>query len=144
VLWINTVVSLRLVMQEVVRYAVYLGMRPIQDKDLLWIAECALTAPVPGECTPTDGRIDIHHSLRWCACCAVSDGWEEYLDEDGDVFYYECNGGKSTYEHPCDAYFKWMYTVLRQQSMVRLRALWLVATCSVGFTHGGTFQTTVI
>ena len=48
-----------------------------------------------------------------------SDGWEEYLDEDGDVFYYECNGGKSTYEHPCDAYFKWMYTALRQQSMVR-------------------------
>ena len=41
--------SLRLRIQEVVRYAVYLGMRPIQDKDLLWIAECALTAPVPGE-----------------------------------------------------------------------------------------------
>lgn len=51
----------------------------------------------------------------------VSDGWEEYLDEDGDVFYYECNGGKSTYEHPCDAYFKWLYTALRQQSMVRSR-----------------------
>ena len=38
-----------MLLQEVVRYARYLGMRPIQDRDLLWIAECALTAPVPGE-----------------------------------------------------------------------------------------------
>ena len=119
-------------------------MRPIQDKDLLWIAECALTAPVPGErIPPIGGCINTYHSVRGCACWAFSDGWEEYLDEDGDVFYYECNGGKSTYEHPCDAYFKWMYTVLRQQSMVRLRALWLVTTCSVGLTYDSTLQTMI-
>jgi hypothetical protein len=40
------------------------------------------------------------------------------LDEDGDVFYYEASRDKSTYEHPCDAYFKWMYIALKRQSMV--------------------------
>lgn len=78
--------------EEVANYAKYLGMHPVLDRELLWIAECALTAPVPG-------------------------GWEEYLDEDGDVFYYEASRDKSTYEHPCDAYFKWMYIALKRQSM---------------------------
>jgi|EP01049_Picozoa_sp_SAG25_P008080 hypothetical protein len=45
-------------------------------------------------------------------------GWEEYLDEDGDVFYYEVSRDKSTYEHPCDAYFKWLYRALKQQCVV--------------------------
>jgi hypothetical protein len=39
----------RNVAQEVANYAKYLGMHPVLDRELLWIAECALTAPVPGE-----------------------------------------------------------------------------------------------
>jgi len=101
--------------QEVVRYAVYLGMRPVQDRDLLWIAECALTAPVPGARHP---RQLATPRLRRGPARRRADGWEEYLDADGDVFYYECSSAKSTYEHPCDAYFKWMYSALRSQSMV--------------------------
>ena len=49
--------------------------------------------------------------------CYVA-GWEEYLDEDGDVFYYDTINDKSTYEHPCDAYFKWMYGALKEQTLV--------------------------
>lgn len=55
-------------------------------------------------------------------------GWEEYLDEDGDVFYYESSRDKSTYEHPCDAYFKWMYLALKQQRTVRQSTLALPCT----------------
>lgn len=33
--------------QEVAEYAQYLGMDPDEDQDFLWIAELALTAPLP-------------------------------------------------------------------------------------------------
>jgi hypothetical protein len=33
--------------EEIVEYAVYLGMDPAADVDLLYIAEWALTAPLP-------------------------------------------------------------------------------------------------
>ena len=43
-------------------YAVYLGMEPKEDADLLWIAEEALTANEP-------------------------EGWEEQMDPNGNLHY---------------------------------------------------------
>ena len=47
------------------------------------------------------------------------DGWDEHVDEDGDIFYHDPITDTSTYEHPCDAYYRWMYTALKRQSVVR-------------------------
>ena len=44
-------------------YASYLGFAP-RHTELFWIAECALSAPVP-------------------------EGFQEFVDDDGDIFYYE-------------------------------------------------------
>lgn len=61
--------------QEVEAYAVYLGMDIEADRDLLWIAEKALTAPLPS-------------------------GWVEYLDPEGKEFFYHRESNISSYEHP--------------------------------------------
>ena len=52
------------------RYAVYLGMEPTEDTDLLWIAEEALTAGEP-------------------------EGWTEQMDPNGNLYYYNGNYGFS-------------------------------------------------
>mgnify|MGYP000876599512 CR=1 FL=1 len=69
---------------EVAEYAAYLGMDPIADESLLWIAEMALTAPLPA-------------------------GWSEHTDPAGNVYFFNAAGGGSTYEHPLDASFKAYY-----------------------------------
>ena len=54
-------------------YATYLGMNIMEDGDLLWIAEKALTAPLP-------------------------DGWIEYLDVEGKEFFWCKETNVSSYE----------------------------------------------
>jgi hypothetical protein len=77
--------------QEVEEYAQYLGMDPAGDAHLLWIAEMALTAPLPV-------------------------GWSEHQDSAGNVFFYNKATGASTYEHPLDASFKSYYAKLKTSS----------------------------
>lgn len=77
--------------QEVEEYAQYLGMDPVGDAHLLWIAEMALTAPLPV-------------------------GWTEHQDSAGNVFFYNKATGASTYEHPLDASFKSYYAKLKGSS----------------------------
>ena len=74
--------------QEIEEYAQYLGMDPVGDAHLLWIAEMALTAPLPV-------------------------GWSEHQDSAGNVFFYNKATGASTYEHPLDASFKSYYAKLK-------------------------------
>ena len=76
--------------EEIVEYAVYLGMDPQADADLLYIAEWALTAPLP-------------------------EGWTEHLDHDGNEFYYNSVTGVSTYEHPLDEQYRAYYRNLKAQ-----------------------------
>lgn len=76
--------------EEIVEYAVYLGMDPVADKDLLYIAEWALTAPLP-------------------------EGWTEHLDQEGNEFYYNSVTGVSTYEHPLDEQYRAYYRNLKAQ-----------------------------
>jgi hypothetical protein len=74
--------------QEVEEYAKYLGMDPAADQHLLWIAEMALTAPLPV-------------------------GWSEHQDAAGNVFFFNKATGTSTYEHPLDASFKSYYSKIK-------------------------------
>jgi len=61
--------------------ALYLGINPKVETELLWIAEEALLAPLP-------------------------DGWSEALDGEGDPYYFNEKTGYTTWEHPMDAYYQ--------------------------------------
>lgn len=50
--------------QEIADYAKYLGLDPVGDLDLFWIAEAALCAPLPK-------------------------GWGEYTDANGNVYFHQ-------------------------------------------------------
>ncbi len=59
----------------------YLGMDVEADSDLLYIAEWALTAPVP-------------------------EGWTVHLDKQGREYFYHTGTKKSQYEHPMDQHYQ--------------------------------------
>ncbi|KAJ1472595.1 hypothetical protein T484DRAFT_1571568, partial [Baffinella frigidus] len=66
---------------EIVDYARYIGMDPIGDVNLLWIAEEAL-------------------------CASLPEGWTEHTDAAGNAFYYNAGSGVSSWEHPLDEYYR--------------------------------------
>ena len=74
----------------VLDYATYLGFSDPAgaERDLLYIARWALTAPVP-------------------------DGWSVHLDEDGLEFFHNVVTGESQYEHPLDAHYTRLYNQKR-------------------------------
>lgn len=74
--------------REVEEYAEYLGMDREKDTHLFWIAEMALTAPLPV-------------------------GWTEHQDSSGNIFFFNRDSGMSTYEHPMDASFKAYYARIK-------------------------------
>lgn len=51
------------------------------DADLLYIAEWAMTAPVP-------------------------EGWTVHLDAEGNEFFYNAATNRSSYEHPMDQQYR--------------------------------------
>ncbi|WZN61498.1 centrosomal protein [Chloropicon roscoffensis] len=71
-------------MQEVSDYAEYLGLRPGEDGELLWIAEQALLSPLP-------------------------EGWREVEDHKGNVLYLNGETGDAQYDHPCDEEYKGLF-----------------------------------
>ena len=42
------------------------------------------------------------------------------------MFYYESSRDKSTYEHPCDGFYSWMYSGIRAQAFAarRIQRAW--------------------
>lgn len=62
---------------EKVAYARYLGIDPIADADLMWIADEALNAPLPSE-------------------------WTEHHDSADRVFYYNVQTHASSWTHPLE------------------------------------------
>eukprot|EP01051_Picozoa_sp_SAG22_P002101 SAG22_NODE_90_length_21067_cov_8.490843_5_plen_1250_part_00 len=69
---------------EIIEYAKYLGMNPIYDADLLWIAAEGLTAPLPA-------------------------GWTEHEDAEGNLYFYNTQADHSTREHPLDKHYRQTY-----------------------------------
>lgn len=68
--------------EEVLEYAKWLGIDLVLDSDLLWIAREGLMAPLPSQWKP----------------CKTKDT--------GDVYYFNFASGESTWDHPCDGYYK--------------------------------------
>jgi len=62
---------------ELIAYARYLGIDPIADADLMWIADEALNAPLPSE-------------------------WTEHHDSADRVFYYNVQTHASSWTHPLE------------------------------------------
>jgi len=72
---------------EIDEYAKWLGMDLQQDKDLQWIAREGLKAPLPEHWKP----------------CKTTD-----TDE---IYYFNFSSGESTWDHPCDEYYRTLYEV---------------------------------
>ncbi|GIL92224.1 hypothetical protein Vretimale_18473 [Volvox reticuliferus] len=78
---------------EIVAYGKYLGMDVVEDADLLYIAEWALTAPLP-------------------------EGWTVHLDGEGNEFFYNAATNASTYEHPMDEHYRAYYRKMKEQKQL--------------------------
>jgi centrosomal protein CEP164 len=70
---------------EVVEYAKWLGMDLNTDQDLFWVAREGLMAPLPKNWKP----------------CKTKDT--------EDIYYFNFATGESTWDHPCDGYYKRLY-----------------------------------
>ena len=70
---------------EVIEYAKWLGMELDADKDLWWIAREGLKAPLPENWKP----------------CETTDTKE--------IYYFNFLTGASTWDHPCDEYYRNLY-----------------------------------
>ena len=75
---------------EIVQFARYLGMDPIEDCAFLWIAEQALVAPLP-------------------------DDWSEHMDAEGNVYYYNVVTDESSWEHPMDQYYRNLFLKVQRE-----------------------------
>ena len=76
---------------EIDEYAKWLGMDLVQDKDLQWIAREGLKAPLPEHWKP----------------CKTTD-----TDE---IYYFNFSSGESTWDHPCDEYYRTLYEEQRKK-----------------------------
>mmetsp|Transcript_30786 Transcript_30786/g.75060 ORF Transcript_30786/g.75060 Transcript_30786/m.75060 type:complete len:870 (+) Transcript_30786:150-2759(+) len=70
--------------EQINQYCQFLGMDPEVDKQFKYIAEDALTAPIPPP-------------------------WKEFETPDGYVYYVNNVTGKSSWEHPLDSFYRQMY-----------------------------------
>ena len=70
---------------EILEYAKWLGMDLDKDVDLLWISKEGLMAPLPKNWKP----------------CKTKDT--------EDIYYFNFSTGESTWDHPCDGYYKRLY-----------------------------------
>lgn len=83
---------------EVHEYAKWLGMDLQRDKALFWIAREGLQAPLPAHWKP----------------CKTADT--------GEIYYFNFSTGDSTWDHPCDEYYRKLFEeerakAKRQQKM---------------------------
>lgn len=87
--------------EEIIEYAKWLGIDPIADKDLLYLAKeglkvflnLILKAPLPPDWKP----------------CQTADS--------NDIYYFNFRTGESTWEHPCDEYYKKLYEEAKKKKM---------------------------
>jgi len=67
--------------QEIFEYAQSIGIDPIREKDLLFIAREGIVAPLPAD-------------------------WKPCQDASGDIYYFNFQTGDSVWDHPCDDYYR--------------------------------------
>jgi len=76
--------------KEVYEFAEYLGMNVDQDQEFLWIAVEAMFAPLPRN-------------------------WQEFENENGQIYYYNHSTKISQWEHPLDDYHKSLYRKQKEE-----------------------------
>ena len=74
--------------EEIREYASYLGIDPELDAKWMWIAEEAISCPLPPS-------------------------WEGMQDDNGAPFFYNKQTDKSQYAHPMDEYFRTLFSNLK-------------------------------
>ena len=82
---------------EVLEYAKWLGMDLVKDKDLYWVAREGLMAPLPKNWKP----------------CKTKDT--------EDIYYFNFSTGESTWDHPCDGYYKRLYEEEKKKKEVTMK-----------------------
>lgn len=86
---------------DIEEYAEWLGMQLPEDRDYLWIAEKGLKSALPSE---------------WVVCLA--DGAE--AQGAAEVFFFNRTTGESTWEHPCDEYYRRLFQKEKARNEPRL------------------------
>ncbi|EER08379.1 glutamic acid-rich protein precursor, putative [Perkinsus marinus ATCC 50983] len=78
--------------EEILEYAEWIGMDVAVDKDLFWIAKEGLKAPLPAP-------------------------WKPCQTGEGDIFYFNFETGQSVWDHPCDEYYKNLFSEHKQRKV---------------------------
>ena len=82
---------------EVIEYAKWLGMDLDKDKDLFWVAKEGLMAPLP---------------KNWKPC---------KTKETEDIYYFNFATGESTWDHPCDGYYKRLFEEAKKKKEMAMK-----------------------
>ncbi|CAM9940375.1 unnamed protein product [Scytosiphon promiscuus] len=83
---------------EVREYAKWLGMELGDDLDLFWIAKEGLKAPLPE---------------NWKPCKTV---------DTEEIYYFNFATGESTWDHPCDEYYRKLYEEEKKKKLTKDKA----------------------
>uniref|UniRef100_H3DA31 Centrosomal protein of 164 kDa n=1 Tax=Tetraodon nigroviridis TaxID=99883 RepID=H3DA31_TETNG len=80
---------------EVQDYAREIGIDPNTEPELLWLAREGIVAPLPSQ-------------------------WKPCQNVNGDIYYFNFSSGESTWDHPCDEYYRKL--VLQERERAKLAA----------------------
>ncbi|XP_010627676.1 centrosomal protein of 164 kDa isoform X3 [Fukomys damarensis] len=67
--------------QEILEFAREIGIDPMKEPELIWLAREAIVAPLP---------------MHWKLCQDIT----------GNIYYFNFANGQSTWDHPCDEFFR--------------------------------------
>ncbi|RDD46116.1 Centrosomal protein of 164 kDa [Trichoplax sp. H2] len=76
--------------EEIREYATVIGIDPDLEPELMWIAKEGISAPLPPD-------------------------WRPCQDTNEDIYYFNFASGESTWDHPCDEYYRRMAEEERQR-----------------------------
>ncbi|XP_077963606.1 uncharacterized protein cep164 isoform X2 [Gasterosteus aculeatus] len=83
--------------QELQEYAREIGIDPISEPELLWLAREGIAAPMPPE-------------------------WKPCQDVTGDIYYFNFSSGQSTWDHPCDEHYRRLVEQERERGQLAAAA----------------------
>ncbi|CAF2999068.1 unnamed protein product [Rotaria socialis] len=75
---------------EIREYAIYIGINPDKERHLLWLAKEGIMKPLPP-------------------------GWKPCQEEKGELYYFNFDTGKASWDHPCDEIYKTRVTEERRK-----------------------------
>jgi len=81
--------------EEIYEYARVIGIDPIKEAHLLWIAREGINSPLP-------------------------DHWKPCQDTTGDIYYFNFESGESIWDHPCDEFYRKMVCDEREKQKANL------------------------